>query len=68
MSGKIRWVPRVQTAQLTEAFPNFSDGCPSAAAFAITGVDTLLSMSQPYAAELPAAVLAVVQAGPSGAA
>ena len=58
-SGAIKWVPRVQTAQLTEAFPNFSDGLPSAATVAIASADTMLSLAQPYFAELPAAVLAV---------
>ena len=68
LSGKIRWVPRVQTAQLTEAFPNFSDGMPSAAGWwAISSVDCMLSYAQPYLAELPAAVLATVRAEPSGA-
>ena len=66
-SGNIRWQPRAQTAQLTEAFPHYTDGTPSAAAFAIATADIYLSFAQPYVAELPAAVLAVVRAEPSGA-
>ena len=66
-SGNIRWAPRVQTAQLTEAFEIFTLGMPSAAACAIAMTDGLMSYAQPYLAELPAAVLAVVRAEPSGA-
>ena len=57
----------MQTAQLTEAFEMFCPGMPSAAAMAVATADSILSYAQPYVAELPAAVLAVVRTEPSGA-
>ena len=58
----------MQTAQLiTEAFPYYSDGLPSAAAFAISAADAFLLCAQPCAAELLAAVLAIVRTEPSSA-
>ena len=66
-SGTVRWTPRLASAQITEAFAERSWGYPSAAAFAIAVADGYITMSQPYCAELPAAVLEIVAAEPSSA-
>ena len=66
MSGSTQWAPRVSTAQLTEAFATALLGSRTAAAASIAGVDTLLTVSQPYCVELPAAMLELIQAEPNG--
>ena len=65
--GSIYWAPRQASSQLTEAFPHHGHGSPSAAAMAIGTVDIFSALSQPFTAELPAAILEVVAAEPSGA-
>ena len=66
-SGTIDWVPRQASAQLTEAFANPTWGSPSAAAISIGLGDVFTMFSKPYAAELPAAILEIIVAEPSGA-
>ena len=66
-SGTVYWKPRLASAQITEAFAERTWGFPSAAAFAVGVADAFTAMSQPYCAELPAAVLEIVAAEPSSA-
>ena len=67
-TGRVHWKPRLASAQITEgAFPERGWGFPSAAAAAIGSADLITVFSQPYCAELPAAVLEVVAAEPSSA-
>ena len=66
-SGKVYWKPRLASAQITEAFAERSWGLPSAAAYAISPADSFTAFSQPFCAELPAAVLEIVAAEPSNA-
>ena len=66
-SGSVYWKPRVASEQITETFAERTWGWPSAAAFAIVGADIFTSFTQPYCAELPAAVLEIVAAEPSSA-
>ena len=62
------WEPRASAAQLTEGFPANYFGMPSAASMAIGHADMVYSaMGQPFSALLPAAILEVVRAEPSGA-
>ena len=64
--GSVAWAPRQGSAQLSEAFPGAGHGSPLAAALAIGSVDLLTTFSQPFTAELPAAILEIVAAEPSG--
>eukprot|EP01052_Picozoa_sp_SAG31_P030655 SAG31_NODE_3164_length_4602_cov_7.602043_2_plen_196_part_00 len=66
-SGTVVWVPRVSTAQLTEAFGYLGHGCGSAAAYSIAFADATLTWGEPYCAEMPAAVLELSRAEPDGA-
>ena len=66
-SGTVRWKLRLASAQLTEAFADRTWGFPSAGAFAIASADLMTTLSQPYCAELPAAVLEIVAAEPFSA-
>eukprot|EP01052_Picozoa_sp_SAG31_P048675 SAG31_NODE_10296_length_1158_cov_2.538244_1_plen_186_part_00 len=66
-SGNVRWAPRVSAAQLTEVFGYSLYGCGSAAATSIASVDVALMFSQPYCAEMPAAMLELIKAEPDGA-
>ena len=65
--GSVAWAPRQASAQLTETFPNMTWGSPSAAATAIGAVDLYTTFSKPFTAELPAAILEIIAAEPSGA-
>ena len=66
-AGKVRWKPRLTSAQITEAFAERTWGFPSAAAFAVAGADGYTALGQPYCAELPTAVLEIIAAEPSSA-
>eukprot|EP01052_Picozoa_sp_SAG31_P007804 SAG31_NODE_378_length_16503_cov_28.830041_11_plen_177_part_00 len=66
-SGAVRWAPRVSAAQLTEIFGYFGYGCGSAAAASIAIADTMLTLGEPYCAEMPAAMLELIKAEPDGA-
>eukprot|EP01052_Picozoa_sp_SAG31_P056045 SAG31_NODE_15823_length_736_cov_2.978022_1_plen_128_part_10 len=66
-SGNVQWAPRVSAAQLTEVFGYIMHGYGSAAAFSIAGADSVLTWSEPYCAEMPAAMLELIKAEPDGA-
>ena len=66
-SGRVQWAPRVSAAQLTEVFGYISHGCGSAAAASIAAADTMLTLGEPYCAEMPAAMLELIKAEPDGA-
>ena len=66
-SGRVHWMPRLASAQLTGAFAERSWGYPSAAAMAIAPADSYTTITQPYCAELPAAILEIVAAESSSA-
>ena len=65
-SQKIKWDP-TPPAGLTNAFAEYSFAKPSAAAFAITSVDTFMVLSKPFAAELPRVFLDIITQEPAGA-
>ena len=62
-SGQISWEPRLQP-QLTDAFSHHSFAFPGAASCAITSTDIYNSLSEPFCAELPRAILAFVASEP----
>eukprot|EP01052_Picozoa_sp_SAG31_P004509 SAG31_NODE_187_length_20848_cov_22.521953_15_plen_179_part_00 len=66
-SGRLVWAPRVSAAQLTEGFAYHLYGYGSAAAASIASADAALTWSEPYCAEVPAAMLEMIKAEPSGA-
>ena len=66
-SGRVAWAPRVSAAQLTEAFGYGLHGSGSAAAASISSADSALTWSEPYCAEMPAAMLELIKAEPDGA-
>eukprot|EP01052_Picozoa_sp_SAG31_P029026 SAG31_NODE_2853_length_4992_cov_5.719599_2_plen_203_part_00 len=65
-SGTVLWAPHVSTAQLTEAFGSTNYGFGSAAAASIAVADGVLTWSEPYCAEMPAAMLELIKAEPDG--
>ena len=67
VSGTVQWVPRQASVQLTETFASHTSGTPSAAGTSIGVADYFSILSQPFTAELPAAVLEIIAAEPSGA-
>ena len=66
-SGNVKWAPRVSAAQLTEAFGFGGYGFGSAAANSIAIADSMLTLGEPYCAEMPAAMLELIKAEPDGA-
>ena len=64
--GALRWDP-APLAGLTGAFADFTFAAPSAAAHGIMAVEIFTMMSKPYAAELPQAILDIIEAEPAGA-
>eukprot|EP01052_Picozoa_sp_SAG31_P005142 SAG31_NODE_222_length_19895_cov_34.907626_7_plen_198_part_00 len=65
-SGRMKWTPRVSTAQLTEGFGAHLSSAKTAAAVSIADADGIISWGQPYCAELPAAILELIKAEPDG--
>ena len=65
-AGKVRWAPRVSVAQLTEVFGYTDYGYGSAAAASIARAATMLTLGEPYCAEMPAAMLELIKAEPDG--
>eukprot|EP01052_Picozoa_sp_SAG31_P051859 SAG31_NODE_12518_length_935_cov_3.572967_1_plen_185_part_00 len=66
-SGTVAWAPRVSAAQLTEVFEHVGYGYGSAAAISIARADSVLTWGEPYCAEMPAAMLELINAEPDGA-
>eukprot|EP01052_Picozoa_sp_SAG31_P037666 SAG31_NODE_4902_length_2875_cov_4.001440_2_plen_178_part_00 len=66
-SGNVQWAPRVSAAQLTEAFVQVNHGLGLAAAASIAIADVMLTLGEPYCAEMPAAMLKLIKAEPDGA-
>ena len=66
-SGSVMWAPRVSAAQLTEVFGNVGYGFGSAASASIATADLALTMGEPFCAEMPAAMLELINAEPNGA-
>eukprot|EP01052_Picozoa_sp_SAG31_P046736 SAG31_NODE_9056_length_1342_cov_1.196299_2_plen_245_part_00 len=64
-SGRLQWAPRVSAVQLTEVFAYAVYGMGTAAAVSIAAADSILTWSQPYCAEMPAAMLELIKAEPS---
>eukprot|EP01052_Picozoa_sp_SAG31_P062831 SAG31_NODE_21795_length_540_cov_3.018141_1_plen_151_part_10 len=66
-SGTVIWAPRVSAAHLTEVFELYSHGYGSAAAASIAVTDAMLTLGEPFCAEMPAAMLELIRAEPNGA-
>ena len=64
-SGMVKWTSNTP-AELSHVMGEYNHAAPSGTACAVSIYDAFVCISQPYCSELPTAILAIIEAEPTG--